>query len=151
GKGGDGLPRTIPTVQIDELKPAEVASWLVERYGVTPDIARYMVENVGIDLYPLHHEMEKLRTYVGDSRPIGVRDVDVLILRSEQYGPFDMDDAILARNYPRAVQVMGAMIQEGAEPLVLLARIVRVWRQLFIGKGLSGKYGAKDVAAAVGA
>ena len=76
-------------------------------------IARYMVENVGTDLYPLHNEMEKLRSYVGDSRPIEARDIDVLILRSEQFGPFELDDAILARNYPKAVRVLGAMMNKG--------------------------------------
>jgi DNA polymerase III delta subunit len=92
--------------------------------------------------------LEKLKTYVGDSRAIEARDVDVLILRSEQFGTFELDDAILAGNYKRAVQIIGAMLEEGAEPLVILSRIVRVWRQLFIGKALSGKRGAKEVAAA---
>lgn len=148
GRSGEGLAKTFPVVEIDELKPGDVARWLVDRYQVSPEIARYMVENVGTELYPLHNEMEKLRTYVGDSRPIDARDIDVLILRSEQFGPFELDDAILARNYTKAVRVLGAMIEEGVEPLMILSRIVRVWRQLFIGKGLVGKHGAKDVAAA---
>ena len=150
GRSGEGLGKTFPVVEIDELKPGEVARWLVDRYQVSPEIARYMVENVGTELYPLHNEMEKLRTYVGESRPIDVRDIDVLILRSEQFGPFELDDAILARNYKKAVRVLGAMMEEGGEPLMVLSRIVRVWRQLFIGKGLAGKHGAKEVAAAAG-
>ena len=148
GSGESGLSRIFPAIEIDELKPAEVARWVVDRYKVTPDIARYMVDNVGTDLYPIHNEMEKLRTYVGDSRPIEARDIDVLILRSEQFGPFELDDAILGRNYTKAVRVLGAMMDEGTEPLIVLSRIVRVWRQLFIGKGLAVKHGAKEVAAA---
>ena len=107
-----------------------------------------MVDNVGTDLFPLHNEMEKLRTYVADSRPIEIRDVDILILRSEQFGPFELDDAILGRDYAKAVRVVGAMMEEGVEPLLVLSRIVRVWRQLFIGKGLAGKQSPRDVAAA---
>jgi len=75
--------------------------------------------------------------------------VDVLILRYERFGPFELDDAILARDHTKAMRVAGAMMDEGVEPLVVLARITRVWRQLFVGKGLAGKLGAKDVAAAV--
>jgi len=41
----------------------------MDRYKLTPEIARYLTDNVGIDLYQLHGEMEKLRTYVGDARP----------------------------------------------------------------------------------
>jgi DNA polymerase III delta subunit len=44
--------------------------------------------------------------------------------------------------------VLGAMLDDGLEPLIVLSRIVRVWRQLFVGKSLVGKRSAKDVAAA---
>ena len=130
------------------MKPSDIARWLLDRYKLTPEIARYLVDNVGTDLYQLHSEVEKLRTYVGDARQIEARDVDVLILRSEQFGPFELDDAVLARDYNKAVQVIGAMLDEGVDPLMVLARIVRVWRQLFVGKSLVGKRSARDVAAA---
>jgi DNA polymerase-3 subunit delta len=147
-KSVDAWAKVFPIVEIDSLKPAEVARWLVDRYKLTPEIARYLVDSVGTELYPLHTEIEKLKTYVGDSRPIEARDIDVLILRSEQFGPFELDDAVLARDYKKAVQVLGAMLDEGVDPLIILSRIVRVWRQLFVGKALVGKRSAKDVAAA---
>jgi DNA polymerase-3 subunit delta len=150
-KSVEAWSKSFSIIEIDALKPADVARWLVDRYKLAPDIARYMVDNVGTELYQLHTEIEKLQTYVGGARPIEPRDVDVLILRSEQFGPFELDDAIFARNYKKAVQVMGSMLDEGVDPLVLLARIVRVWRQLFVGKSLAGRHSAKDVAAAAGA
>ena len=150
-KSVDAWSKVFSVVEIDPLKPADVARWLVERYQLAPDIARYMVDNVGTDLYQLHTELEKLRTYVGGVRPIEPRDIDVLILRSEQFGPWELDDAMLARNYNKAVQVIGAMLDEGVDPLIVLSRIVRVWRQLFVGKSLAGKTSAKDAAMAAGA
>jgi len=42
------------------------------------------------------------------------------------------------------------MLDDGMEALLVLARIVRVWRQLFIGKGLSTTRSAREVAAAAG-
>src|SRR5262249_13853550 len=117
-------------------------------YQLTADIARYLVDNVGSDLHQLHNEIEKLRTYTGNTRHIAPQDVDVLILRSEQFGPFELDDAVLARDYKKAVLVIGAMLDEGVEPLIVLSRIVRVWRQLFIGKSVVGKKGSKEAAAA---
>jgi DNA polymerase-3 subunit delta len=149
-KSADSWGRAFPVVEIDALKPADVARWLIERYKLAPELARHLVDIVGPDLFQLHSEIQKLQTYTGGSRPIEARDIDVLVLRSEQYGPFEMDDAILARDYKKAVQVMGAMLDEGVEPLVVLSRIVRVWRQLFVGKSLAGKRGAKDVAFAAG-
>jgi DNA polymerase III subunit delta len=147
-KSADALAKIFPIVEIDTLRPADVARWLVDRYKVAPEIARHLVENVGTELYALHTEIEKLKTYVGDTRPIELRDIDVLILRSEQFGPFELDDAIIARDFKKAVQVLGAMLDEGVDPLIILSRIVRVWRQLFVGKGLVGKRSAKDLAAA---
>jgi len=64
--------------------------------------------------------------------------------------PFDLDDAILARDYERSVQIAGAMLDDGMEALLVLSRIVRVWRQLLTGKGLVARRSAKDVAAAAG-
>jgi len=140
--------KSIPAIEIDPLKASDVARWLIDRYSVTPEIARYLVDNIGTELYQLHTEVEKLLTYVGGARPIETRDVDVLILRSEQFGPFELDDAVLARDYKKAVQVIGAMLDEGVDPLIVLSRIVRVWRQLFVGKSLVGRRSAKDVAMA---
>ncbi len=142
-------PKTIPVIEIDELKPADAARWIVDRYKVGVEIARYLVENLGTELYQLDSEIRKLQTYAG-GRALEVRDIDVLILRSEQFGPFELDDALLSRNYRRAVEVVGAMMENGWEPLQILGRIVRVWRQLLIGKALAGKRSANEVAAAAG-
>jgi DNA polymerase III subunit delta len=147
-KSTEGWAKEFSIIDIDTLKPGDVARWLIDRYKLNSQLARYLVDNVGTDLYQLHNEIEKLRTYVGEARPIEPRDVDVLILRSEQYGPFELDDAVLASDYKKAVQVVGTMLDEGVEPLIILARVARVWRQLFVGKALVGKRSAKDVAMA---
>jgi DNA polymerase-3 subunit delta len=139
--------KIFPVIEINELTPGDIARWLIDRYKFAPEIARYMVDNVGTDLYQLRTEIEKLQTYVGD-RAIEARDVDVLILRSERFGPFELDDAVLAHDYRRSLRVIGAMLDEGVDPLLVLSRIVRVWRQLFVGKSLVGRKSAKEVAAA---
>jgi DNA polymerase III subunit delta len=147
-KSVESWQKLFPIIEIDALKPADVARWLMDRYKLAPELARHLVDSVGSDLYQLHSEIEKLQTYVGTGRAIEARDVDILILRSEQFGPFELDDSILARDYKKAVQVIGAMLDEGVDPLIVLSRITRVWRQLFVGKSLAGKRSAKDVAAA---
>jgi DNA polymerase III delta subunit len=146
----DAWSRIFPIIGIDPMKSADATRWVMDRYGMTLDVARYIVDNVGSELYPLHNEIEKLRAFVGTARPITNRDVDELVLRSEQFGPYELGDAILARNYRKSVQVAAAMLADGAEPLLLLSQIVRVWRQLFIGKGLASQRSAKEVAAAAG-
>src|SRR5581483_10011079 len=149
-KNIEGWARAFATVEIDPLRAADAARWLIDRHKVSAEVARYMVETLGTDLCQLNTEIEKLQTYAG-TRAVDVRDVDVLILRSEQFGPFELDDAVQAADYRKAVQVLTAMLDDGVEPLMILARIVRVWRQLFVGKAIVGKKSAKDVAMAAGA
>jgi DNA polymerase-3 subunit delta len=148
-KNAEGLP--FPSVIIDSIKLSDAARWLIDRHTLTPDVARYIVDTLGADLRQLNTEVEKLKTYVGDKRPVDVRDVDVLILRSETFGQFELGDAILDKNYRRSVQVLHAMLDDGMEPLPILGIITRVWRQLFVGRALVGKKGAKDIAMAAGA
>jgi len=149
-KAADGLSKSFPIVVIDPMKPADCAKWMMDRHGISPEVARYLVENAGSDLYTLNNEVEKLQTFVGLGKPITPKAVDELILRSEQFGPFDIDDAIIARDYKKAVTVVGAMLEDGVDPLIVLSRIVRVWRLLFIGKGIAGKQGPREVAAVAG-
>jgi DNA polymerase III delta subunit len=151
GKAVEGGLKAFPSIAIDPLKPADVARWLVDRYGLSPEVARHVVDSAGTDLYSLHNEMQKLEAYLGASRPAEVRDVEASILHVEKFGPWELDDAILERDYKKAVHVAGAMLEEGVEPLLILAKIVRVWRQLFIAKGLAGKRSANEVAVAAGA
>jgi DNA polymerase III delta subunit len=146
----DAWTRAFPMIGIDPMKSADAVRWVMDRYGLTPDVARYVIDSIGSDLYPLHNEIEKLRTYVGAGKSITNRDVDELVLRSEQFGPYELGDAILARDYRRSVQVAGAMLADGAEPLMMLGLIIRVWRNLFVGKGLASQRSPKEVAAAVG-
>ena len=149
-KPADSWPRAFPIVEIDPLKPADSIRWVVERYGLTQEIAQYLVESIGPDLYSLHNEVQKLQVFAGAGKALTTRDVDELILRSGRFGTFELDDALLARNYRKSAQVVGAMLSDGMDPLLLLSRIVRVWRQLFIGKGVSSQRSPKEVAAIAG-
>src|SRR5262245_13960090 len=128
-KTPEGWMKALPFVAIDPMKPGEVARWLVDRYGVSPEVARHIVENAGTELFPLHHEMEKLKSYTGGQRPVEIRDVEVSILRVEQFGAFELEDAVFEHDYRKAVTVVGAMLGEGVEPLLILSKIVRAWRQ----------------------
>jgi len=146
----DDWGRKFPLVVIDSLKAADAIRWAMERHGIAPDVARHLVENVGIELFPLHNEIEKLKTFAGPDRKVTIRDVDELVLRSENYSSFDLDDAIFARNHRKAIQIAGAMLADGVEALPLLSRVLRIWRQIFIGKGLVARRSPKEVAAGVG-
>jgi DNA polymerase III delta subunit len=143
------LPRwggKLPKVEIDPVRPADAVKWLGQRFGLSAEVSAYLVETLGSELRPLAGEAEKLATFVRGSRPVEVSDVDLLTWRIEQFSTFDLDDAVLERDYRKAVRVMEAMIDEGMEPLVVLARLARVWRQLLAGKSLAGRVSPAEAA-----
>ena len=125
-----------PVVQIDPVAPGETVRWAADRFGLPGDVARYLVDSLGTDLLTLKQEIEKLGTYTAESRPVEAADVDLLVFRSERYGPFELDDAFLARDYPRSVRILGSMLEEGVEPVLILGKLARVWRQVFIAKAM---------------
>lgn len=142
--------KVFKVVEIDRLRPADIIQWIKERYGVRSEVASYIVENIGTELYPLYRELEKLQTYVKRERSIKLEDVDLLILGSEQFGPFDLDDAMLARNYRKAVRVTEAMIEEGVEPLQILGKLASLWRKLFASKQLIDRGRGREISQVLG-
>lgn len=146
------LPRgaKLPVIEIDPMRTGDAVRWLRQRFGLEPEVAQYLVETVGMDLRGLAGETEKLMTYVREERAVAVSDVDLLTLGTDQFSPFDLDDAVLDQDYPRAVRVTAAMMEEGVEPLVLLARVARTWRQMLGGKTAARKGDPREVASAVG-
>jgi hypothetical protein len=46
------------------MKTADCAKWMMDRHGISPEVARYLVENAGSDLYTLNNEIEKLETHM---------------------------------------------------------------------------------------
>jgi DNA polymerase III delta subunit len=138
-----------PSVEIDALRTIDTIHWLESRFEIPPDVARYMVEHMGSELLPLKQEAEKLRTYAGGTRPIEIADVDQLIFRSERYGPFALDDAFMNANYTESIRIIGSMLEDGVHALLVLSKLTRVWRQLFVARTL-GRASDSDVARLAG-
>ena len=82
---------------------------------IDPDGAEAKLEHGVLTL-----KLRKMRES-SNARQIEARDVDVLILRSEQFGPFELDDAVLARELEHVGQAFGA---EALESVRRGARLV---------------------------
>jgi DNA polymerase III delta subunit len=149
GRTGKSKP-PFPLIRIDPLQGDDTVRWLSDSFGLSQEVSRYLVDNLGSELLPLKQEVEKLQTYVGKDRLVEESDVDQLVFGSEQYGPFELDDAFLAKNYPKSVRILGAMLDDGVLPLLILAKLVRVWRQIFVAKVLERQGSPADIARAAG-
>lgn len=137
GKSTEAWFQGFPAFEIDDPDPPEVVRWLTSRFQLSPDVARYVVETTAADLQTLVTEVEKLKTYAG-AADVTTTDVDVLLLRAEQYGPFELEDAVVTADVKRAMTVTSAMLADGSDHLRVLYSISKAWRQLFAAKCMAG-------------
>lgn len=99
----------------------------------------YLSEMTGTSLTRLEQELEKAMLYVGEAGRIRARDLEGLLGRSREHSVFELTDALVAGNAARAQELLNLLVDDGEEPLRLLAMIAWITRQLVIAADLAGR------------
>ncbi len=99
-----------------------------------------MLSDYDVPLSLLRQELDKMCTYVGDRGTISADDVSALACLPPQQNIFDLVDAVGERDSKKAVMQTERMLQDGAEPLMLLGMIARqirlIWHtQHYLSRG----------------
>ncbi|MFQ5613977.1 MAG: DNA polymerase III subunit delta [Anaerolineae bacterium] len=118
--------------------------WIAGRAGkkgasIDRRAALALANVVGDDLRALDNELEKLALYVNGQRPIGQADVELLAPYLESAENFGLANAIGRGDARRALDQMHKMLQEGANPLGILAAIAGQFRGLLEVKDMAGR------------
>lgn len=92
---------------------------------------------VGDDLRALDNEIEKLLLYVGDSRPVTLADVALLCPYTADSETFAMANAIGRRDTRSALDQLHKRLEEGQNPLAILAGIASQFRGLLEVKSMA--------------
>ncbi len=92
---------------------------------------------VGDDLRALDNEIEKLLLYVGDSRPVTLADVELLCPYTADSETFAMANAIGRRDTRLALDQLHKRLEEGQNPLAILAGIASQFRGLLEVKSMA--------------
>lgn len=142
-------------VEFTALNDQEIVAYLRDRlkdFGVNADdnVLRHLVMLVGNDLRKVSSELEKLAVA---SLPDGIITnelVDQLISNARELSNFALTDHLLAKNRARALETVHKLLDDGAEPVMLLGLIASNYHRLALVKDLM-KQGVdrKDVARAV--
>lgn len=122
----------------------DLPRWIVQRArhkGATIDrqAAFALATAVGEDLRALDNELEKLALYVNEARPITLDDVNLLAAYVEGAENFGLANAIGRGDARKALDQMHKLLQEGANPLGILAAITGQIRGLLEVKELAGQ------------
>ena len=137
-------------VDFSPLKDAEAKTWCKARLRelkTTADerVLSEIVRLVGTDVQTLSNELEKLVSAAIDSQRITLELVDDLIGRSRELSNFELADHLLAKNRKRALETLYRLLDDGAEPVMLVGLIASNYHRLALGKYLLSRGGPAEV------
>jgi DNA polymerase-3 subunit delta len=136
-------------IEFAPLADAELAEWAKKRLKelkVQTDerTLHQIVALVGADVRTLSNELEKLATAALGNGFITMEIVDALVGRSRELSNFELADHLIARNRKRALQTLQRLLDDGAEPVMLIGLIGSNYRRLALAKELMSKGAANQ-------
>jgi DNA polymerase-3 subunit delta len=137
-------------VDFSPLKDAEATKWCKSRLkelktAADDRVVNEIVRLVGTDVQTLASELDKLVSAAIDSKRITLELVDDLIGRSRELSNFELADHLLAKNRKRALETLYRLLDDGAEPVMLVGLIASNYHRLALGKYLLSRGGPAEV------
>ncbi|MEZ4435801.1 MAG: DNA polymerase III subunit delta [bacterium] len=119
--------------------------------NIRPDAAALLVEAVGRDLAALDAAVERLALYVPPPQPIELAHVEETVPHTRVRTVWELIEAVAERDVARTLERAHQLVDQGEEPLRLLALIIYQFRQLLIGRAArDAGVPAQDAAKAAG-
>ena len=137
------------SVEFASLTDTELAAWgrdYLKRLKVATDdrTLHQIVALVGASVRTLSTELEKLATAALDSGFITMEMVETLVGRSRELSNFELTDHLITRNRVRALSVLHRLLDDGAEPVMLIGLIAGNFHRLALAKELMSRGSARE-------
>jgi DNA polymerase III subunit delta len=137
-------------VDFSPLKDTEAKSWVTTRLKelkTTADdrVISEIVRLVGTSVQTLFMEVDKLASGAADTGRITLEHVEELIGRSRELANWELTDHLLAGNRKKALETLHRLLEDEAEPLMLLGLIGSNYRKLALGKQVLMQKGESQV------
>jgi DNA polymerase III subunit delta len=134
------LGEYIPVLEFARVEESDAVKWAIESAGgegvkLDSDAARELVDSLGGDMMMVANELEKLVLFVGEKKRITLGEVETLVLAAKQRSFYELTDAISARDCPRALTVLDAILSTGdGEEAAIghLYMLSRTFRQMLV-------------------
>jgi DNA polymerase-3 subunit delta len=140
-------------INCQPLLERELPAWLNGQAAalglqLAPEVVHALIEQMGTSLHALVNEMEKLRVY-GSARAealaqpggevtllkIGLEALAQLTAHGRQHSVFELTDAAGERRLADALVIVRHLLDEGEQPVGLVAVLTRHLRRLWLAKG----------------
>ena len=127
-------------VELARVDEGEGMRWAVQTASargvrIDPDAARELVDALGADMMLVSSELEKLILYAGERKRIKLADVETLVLAAKQRSLYELTDAISAKDRPRALGALDAILASGAGDEAAIGQLymlARTFRQMLV-------------------
>jgi DNA polymerase-3 subunit delta len=149
-KSGKVLLETCTVVEFSPLKDAEAKAWAKSRLkelkvSADDQVFSELIRLVGTDVQTLANELEKLASAAAGTGRITLDHVDELIGRSRELSNFELADHLMAGNRKKALETLHRLLEDGAEPVMLVGLIAGNFHRLALGKHLLARGGREEV------
>lgn len=149
-KSSKVLLDTCTVVEFAPLKDAEAKAWAKSRLkelkvSADDQVLSELIRLIGTDVQTLANELEKLASAAAGTSRITPDLVDELIGRSRELSNFELADHLMAGNRRKALETLHRLLEDGAEPVMLVGLIAGNYHRLALGKHLLTRGGREEV------
>ena len=149
-KSSKVLVDTCTVVEFAPLKDPEAKAWAKSRLkelkaSADDQVLSELIRLVGTDVQTLANELEKLASAAAGTGRITLDLVDELIGRSRELSNFELGDHLMAGNRKKALETLHRLLEDGAEPVMLVGLIAGNYHRLALGKHLFARGGRDEV------
>lgn len=132
------------SVEFAALTDSELAAWARDylkrlKVGADERTLHQIVALVGVSVRRLTIELDKLAAAALDTGFITMEMVEQLVGRSRELSNFELTDHLVMRNRTRALQILYRLLDDGAEPLMLIGLIAGNFHRLALAKELMSR------------
>ena len=129
------LSKAATVVDFDYLTDPQLKQWANRRlkpYGkkIAPDALSALVFMAGRELTRLSGEIDKLAAYTDKADTVLIADVQAIVPPSLEYNVFELMNRLLDGNLGEAEKMLANLLQNGQNPVGILAMLSRQLRQL---------------------
>jgi DNA polymerase III subunit delta len=137
-------------VDFPPLKDGEAKAWIKNRLqqlktAADDRVISELVRLIGTDVQTLFTELDKLASAALETKRITLELVDDLIGRSRELSNWELGDHLVAGNRKRALETLHRLLEDGAEPVMLVGLIAGNYHRLALGKQLLLQGGVAEV------
>lgn len=137
-------------VEFPPLKDAEAKAWARKRLkelnvSADDEVLSEIINLVGTNTQTLFNELDKLASGAPSTGRITSALVSELIGHSRELSNFELSDHLLAGNRKRALEILHRLLDDGAEPVMLIGLIAGNYHRLALGKHLLTRGGREEV------